>query len=407
MFNLTSNEGGNTETIIKLVVMALFITFLVPTMFTLFIPQHDTNVDPYEQQIAQLEQSYYMSTGHVVTATTEVWGLTGIYTPFDGAFDSGSTYGISGDGWIYSEKVKSYTPKQYNPADDGTIGGYIVGYNQNDGLYYYTRAPDNRSDIVPATGTVPNLTINENTTLYTEVSMCNEHISSIFFTSGGKTVTDRGYYYEYTGYRYAFSPLKAYTASIGGVDTEVEPNSTSLSLIWYQYSTLAGIAGQLTISGSDTGLSYLNADDIVREFNASTYSSTFDMTFNNIAMHLTIRLDPARIARGMTPADCFNQGYWSVIVSSDAVATSKLNDATYDFNPNNIFDTLIKLFTFRITEDYNIDGWIGILASLIITMPLYACLIAIALEYHIVLIFVAILGAIQAITSIFSGWHWP
>ena len=284
------------------------------------------------------------------------------------------------------------------------ISHYVCHYAQtaHDG---YDQVPDNRNDIVKAEGIAPDLKVDDTTTLYTEVSMCNEHISSIFFTPGGKTTTDRGYYYEYTGYRYAFSPLKTYTASIGGVDTEVEPNSTSLSLIWYQYSTLKGIAGQLTISGSDTGLSYLNADDIVRAFNASTYSSTFDMTFNNIAMHLTIRLDPARVARGMTPADCFNQGYWSVIVSSDAVATSKLNDASYDFNPNNIFDTMIKLFTFRIADDYNIDGWMGTLASLLITMPLYACLLAIGIEYPIVLILAAILGAIQAFTSIASGWH--
>ena len=398
-----SNEGGNTESIIKLVVMALFIMFLVPTLFTLYVPQHETNVDPYEQQIAQLQESYYMSTGHMVTATTEVWGLTGIYTPY-----GGGAYGITEDGWIYGQRVLDYSPTQYDVTDANAIGAYRVGYNESDHLYYYLDAPSNRTDIVTANGTPPNLTINPNdtkSTVYTEVAMDNGNVSSIFFTPGGKTTTDRGYYYEYTGYRYAFQPLRAYTALVGGTETEVVPNSTSLSLIWYQYSTLSGIAGQLTISGSDTGLSYLNADDIVREFNSSTSSSTFDMTFNNVAMHLTIRLDPAYIARGTSPQACFDNGYWSVIVSSDAVATSKLNDATYDFNPNNIFDTLVKLFTFRIAEDYNIEGWMGILASLMITMPLYACLIAIALEYHIVLIFVAILGAIQAITSIFGSWR--
>lgn len=401
---MMSNEGGNTESIIKLVIMALFIMFLVPTLFTLYVPQHETNVDPYEQQIAQLQDSYYLSTGHTVTATTEVWGLTGIYTPY-----GGSVYGITEDGWIYGSRVQDYVPTQYNPLNASVVGGYRVAYNENDHLYYYITAPSNRSDIVVAEGTPPNLTVNPNgkqATVYTEVAMDNANISSIFFTPGGKTTTDRGYYYEFTGYRYAFQPLKPYTALVGGTETEVVPNSTSLSLIWYRYSTLSGIAGQLTISGSDSGLSYLNADDIVRTFNSSTSSSTFDMTFNNVAMHLSIRLDPAYISKGYSPQDCFNNGWWSVIVSSDAVATSKLNDATYDFNPNNIFDTLVKLFTFRITEDYNIEGWIGILASLMITMPLYACLIAIALEYHIVLIFVAILGAIQAITSVFSGWHW-
>ena len=395
-----STGGGSMETVLKWVVMTLLILFLVPTFFTLFVPQHETDSNSYDEQIAQLENAYYLSSGRVVTATTEVWGLTGIYTPY-----GGESYGITDDGWIYGTRILEYVPDQYSSTHAGTKGAYEVGYNRADGLYYYTAVPDNRTDIVKATGSPPDLNVTKDTTLYTAVSMDNQNISSVFFTPGGKTTTSDGYYYEYTGYRYAFQPLRPYTAQIGGSNTEIVPKSTSLSLIWYQYSTLSGIAGQLTISGSDTGLSYLNADDIIKKFNASTYSSIFDMTFNNISMHLTIRLDPAWLTSGYSPAQCFNEGYWSVIVSSDAVATSKLNDASYDFNPNNIFDTMIKLFTFRIADDYNIDGWMGTLASLLITMPLYACLLAIAVEYPIMLILVAILGAIQAITSIASGWH--
>ena len=380
-----STGGGSMETVLKWVVMTLLILFLVPTFFTLFVPQHET-ADPYEQQIAELEQAYYLSSGRVVTATTEVWGLTGIYTPYQSY-----SYGITEDGWIYGSRLGNYSPYQYS-KEAGAVPNYLVKYDTSDGLYHYEETPINRIDI-------------QKGDLYTEVSMDNKSISEIFFTPEGKTTTNEGYYYEYTGNRYAFQPLRPYTAQIGGIDTEVVPKSTSLSLIWYQYSTLSGIAGQLTISGNDSGLSYLNADDIVNKFNASSFSSTFDMTFNNIAMHLTIRLDPDRISTGMSPKDCFDNGYWSVIVSSDAVATSKLNDASYDFNPNNIFDTLIKLFTFRITEEYNIDGWMGTLASLMITMPLYACLLAIAVEYPTMLILVAILGVIQALTSVLSKWH--
>lgn len=410
------NGGGDTSTVIKLVIMTILIMFLVPTLFTLYVPLHETEHDSYNNQIAQLEQSYYLSTGHVVTATTEVWALTGIYTPYQGG-----DYGITPDGWIYGKRIgdatnELYSPRQYNSNYAGTIGGYTVGYNKADGLYYYESAPSNRIDIVPAITSVedgeghttqhpfPNPIIESNTTVYTEVSMDNEHISSIFFTPSGKTETDKGYYYEYTGYRYAFQPLRPYTAEIGGVQKQVEPQSTSLSLIWYRYTTISGIAGQLTLSGSDTGLSYLDSKDITDNFNASTYSSTFDMTFNNIAMHISIRLDPARIIQGMSPKECFDNGYWTVMISSDAVITSKLNDASYDFNPNNVFNTLIKMFTFRVTEDYDIDGWIGILASLLITMPLYACLIAFALIYPESLILVAILGAIQTISSALSGW---
>ena len=385
-------DSGTTDTgfVVKIIIFALLLMFLVPLFFSLFIPQVDNGEDTkYAEQIQQLEDEYYLSTGRTVTATTETWALTGIYEPF-----YGSSYGITDDGWIFGARATKYSPAQYtiDQSVSGIKNRYEVEYR--DGLYYYTKV-DSTIDKTHNIGD-----------LYTAVAMDNAHVSDVFFTPGGKTTTDKGFYYDYTGYRYAFQPLRPYHTYVGGIVTEVEPNSTSLSLIWYQYSSMNGIAGQLTISGSDSGLSYLSSTDILREFNQSTYSSTFDLTFNNVAMHLTIRLDPIRIAEGKSVEECYNQGWWSVIVSSDAIVTSSLNDASYDFNPNNVFDTLIKLLTFRIAEDYDIEGWQGTIASLIVTMPLYACLIALALIYPQSLILVAILGAIQAIVSIFSGWHW-
>lgn len=380
-------DSGTTDTgfVVKIIVFALLLMFLVPLFFSLFIPQVDNGEDTkYAEQIQQLENEYYLSTGRTVTATTETWALTGIYEPF-----YGSSYGITDDGWIFGSRAINYSPWQYSPDNGDARNTYTVQYR--DGLYYYTSV-DTTLDKSHNVGD-----------LYTAVSMDNEHISDIFFTPGGKTTTDKGYYYEYTGYRYAFQPLRPYHTYVGGIETEVEPNSTSLSLIWYQYSSMNGIAGQLTISGSDSGLSYLSSTDILREFNQSTYSSTFDLTFNNVAMHLTIRLDPIRIAEGKSVENCYNQGWWSVVVFSDAIVTSSLNDASYDFNPNNVFDTLIKLLTFRIAEDYDIEGWQGTIASLLVTMPLYACLMALALIYPQSLILVAILGAIQAIVTLVSG----
>lgn len=383
-------NGGDTSFVVRMLVFTLLLLFFVPLFFSLYIPQIEDGEDTrYADQIAQLESEYYLATGKQVTATTETWALTGIYEPF-----YGTTYGITDDGWIYGAVVPNYVPAQYD-KDNPDSKSYYKVERGSDGLYYYSTDEGAIS---------ANLLSVKPGDLYTAVSMDNEHTSSIFFTPSGKTVTDKGYYYEYTGYRYAFQPLRPYHAYIGGVESEIEPNSTSLSLIWYQYSSMSGIAGQLTISGNDTGLSYLSASDILREFNQSTYSSTFDLTFNNVAMHITIRLDPIRIAEGRSVEYCYNQGWWSVIVSSDAVVTSSLNDASYDFSPNNVFDTLIKLFTFRIAEDYNIEGWQGTLASLLITMPLYACLVSFALIYPESLILVAILGAIQAMATIFSDW---
>lgn len=402
---LSMGGGGDSSFTMKMIVFALMMVFLVPIMFSLYVPLAQGEGE-YEKQIKQLEEDYYLASGNSIIATTEPWALTGIYTPFDGI-----NYGYTPDGWIYSSKIKTYEPLQYKESA-GAENPFRVEYNDADGLYYYTLVPSSDKEHTPATPIRENPDDESsriigydftNASMYTGVTMDNDHKSDVFFTPAGKVVTDSGYYYEYSGYRYAFAPLREYQAYIGGQETTIKPNSSSLSLIWYQYSSYSGIAGQLTISGSDSGLSYLTSQDILRAFNQATYSSTFDMTFNNVAMHLTIRLDAVRMTT-MDVETCYNNGYWSVFVTSDAIASSSINDASYDFNADNIFHTLIKLFMFDITDDYDIDGWLGIVASLLVSMPLYAALIVIALDHYIVLIGVALLAVIQGLASTFSRW---
>ena len=377
----------------KMIIFALGIMFLFPIMFTLYVPAV-AEAGEYDEQIKDLENEYYLSTGSQVSATTEVWALSGIYTPFDG-----KQYGTTADGWIYSDKVVNYSPEQYN------VGTSAISVRLMDnGLYYYTSVPSTDLSHTAATYTAGTDTWDySEASLYTSVTMDSAHTSSVFFTTSSKTTTDDGYYYDYTGYRYAFSPLRAYETEVGGQVVEVQPNSTSLSLIWYQYSSYNGIAGQLAISGSDTGVSYLTSAEIVKAFNSSTYSSTFDMTFNNVKMHLTIKLDAVKLAAGMTVQEAYNSGFWSVVVSSDAVASSSINNSTYDFSADNIWNTLVDLFTFNLTDDYDIEGWEATLASIMVSMPLYACLIALALSNYWILIGVALLAAINSASS---WWPW-
>lgn len=385
-----------TADLIKFAVLILIIT---PILFTLFAPAHIDK--PYEEQINELQNEYYLSTGHNVTATTEIWPLVGIYEPY-----TGGNYGVSEDGWIYGVKVVNYSPQQY-PAD--TANGYSVRLMDN-GLYYYTKVPANDLNHTAATYKPPAQEGQEgtwdysNASIYSAVAMDNGHKSNVFFTADNKITTDNGYYYIYSGYRMAFAPIRAYEADNGGTALEIQPRSSSLSLIWYQYSTLSGLAGMLSINGSDQGLSYLTGDDITRAFNGATYSSVFDMTFNNLKCHLTIKLDPARISAGMSPKTAYDNGYWSVVVTSDAIASSNINNASYEFNFDNVFQTLIDLLTFDIASDYDIPGWEATIASLLVTMPLWAALISLAIANYYILIGVALLAVVQSLNSLTSWW---
>lgn len=368
--------GVDSDFTFKMIIFAVAILFILPTLMSVYAggqAEADENVE-------DLLDDYYDFTG--TNAVSEsVWALTGIYTPYTGT----TTYGYTDDGWLYGsvvgEGTGTYTPDQYV----GTSQTYSVQRGEG-GLYRYT------SD--SADGHVTG-------DLYTNVSFDTGHKSDIFFTEAGKVESGDFFYYEYTGYRYAFQPLANYNAENSeGNPIPVVANTTSLSLIWYEYYGSSGISGQLILSGSDGGVAYLTAQQIVTAFSSTTSTATFSMTFNNVDMRVHIRIDPYYLSQGFSIEECYNLGYWSVMVSSLSTDIDAYNTTEYSFNIYNIFETLIDLFTFD-TSDYGISGTMGTIASLVLVVPLYAALIVIGMNFYPALILAGVLAAIQAIASIF------
>lgn len=402
MLPIGGNSGGGNATEYKLIAFALTIIVFTPIMFTLFVPQIDDRDVAWEDEIKSIEQQYYNQTGTTSNAEKNIWTLTGIYTPYEGG-----TFGYTDDGWMFGTKIRYNAPSQYSSTL--AFPGKLEATQADNGLWYYTSVPENMTGITVApTDSAGKITSTNGATVYSNVSFDRSHKSDVFFTSSTKTETDGHYYYNFSGYRYVFQPLSDYKTLAGGNTVQVKATSTSLSLIWYEYATLSGIAGQLAISGSDYGVSYLTSADIVRAFNSSNYTSTFDMTFNSVQMHLAIRLDPSRLSAGYTIEQCYNQGFWSVMVYSDAVAES-MSSPSYEFSASNILDTLISLFTFKIADEYDIDGWLGLFASMMVTAPLYIALLYVCINHPELWALVLILAAIQAIVSVIDkvGDWWP
>lgn len=368
--------GADNNFSYKMIIFAVAVLFLLPTLMSIYAGG-DTDGD---ENIDDLLDDYYDFTGSNAVSES-VWALTGIYTPYTGT----TTYGYTDDGWLYGsvvgEGTGSYTPDQYA----GSSQTYSV-QRGNDGLYRYTGDT--------ADGHVAG-------DLYTAVAFDTSQKSDIFFTEAGKVESGDFFYYEYTGYRYAFQPLADYhTEDSEGNPIPVVANSTSLSLIWYEYYGNSGISGQLILTGSDSGVAYLTAQQIVTAFSSTTSTASFNMTFNNVDMRVHIRIDPYYLSQGFSIEECYNLGYWSVMVSSLSTDIDAYNTTDYSFNIYNIFDTLIDLFTFN-TADYGISGTMGTIASLVLVVPLYAALVSIGISFYPALIFAGILAAIQTVVSIF------
>lgn len=368
--------GADNNFSFKMIIFAMAVLFLLPTFMSMYV---GTSSDA-DQNVNDLLDDYYDFTGSNAVSES-VWALTGIYTPYTGT----TTYGYTDDGWLYGsvvgEGTGSYTPDQYV----GTSQTYSIQRGE-DGLYRYTSAS--------ADG-------HEAGDLYTNVAFDSSHKSSIFFTEAGKVESGDFFYYEYTGYRYAFQPLANYNAQDSeGNPVPVLANTTSLSLIWYEYYGSSGISGQLILSGSDGGVAYLTAQQIVTAFSSTTSTATFNMTFNSVDMRIHIRIDPYYLSQGYSIEQCYNMGYWSIMVSSLSTDIDAYNTTDYGFNIWSIFETLIDLFTFN-TAEYGISGTMGTIASLVLVIPLYAALISIGISFYPALILAGILAAVQGILNIF------
>ena len=357
--------GGDNRFSYKMIVFALAIMFLFPTTLSIF-----TDSDSEVNEQAFLDE-YYKFTGNHPTREA-VWALTGIYTPyFEGS------YGYTDDGWLYGGIIGSTSPYQPTQYIGTKYGGPV---QLTDGFYKYTQDTDdghNKGD------------------LYTAVTMDANAKSNVFFTPGGKVESGSFFYYDYTGYRYAFQPLANYTAQ--GSDGEAVPvvaTTTSLSLIWYEFYGASGISGQLVLSGSDSGVAYITAQEIISAFNSVTSTAKFGMTFNGIDMNVYIRLNPAYIAQGMDVQQCYNYGAWEILITSLSTDSNAYTQADYAVNIYKIWTIMIDLFTFN-TADYGLSGWLATLASLVMVIPLYAALISIGMTFYPALILAGILGIFQ------------
>ena len=369
--------GTSNDFTFGIIVMAIAILFLMPTFISCFV---DKNIDgeTAPDNLDNVLDGYNKFTGTYPT-NEEVWALTGIYTPvgLDANGNASANYAYTPDHWIYGARVGTYQPSQFTGSSV-----YAVGYDN--GFYYYTG------------NTLDGHTSGE---LYTSVAMDVNQKSDIFFTPSGKRVSGENWYYEYTGLRYSFQPLSdfLYKNSNGDI-MKTTASNTSLSLIWYDWAGNQGISGQLVLSGSDSGVAYLTSSEIVSAFNSANNMAKFRMTFNGNDMNVYIKIKNEYTSLGYSIAECFDYGYWEIMITSISTTIQTYISTDYSMNVYNIWDTFVDLFTFNMDE-YNLSPEMKLLASCTLSVVLYAGLLALGITCYPILIFAGLVAIIQTIAS--------
>lgn len=381
--------GNNNETFAYgLLISAVVLTLLLPLAINILYPSHDLAND-YDDVIEDLNSDYADFTGSA-PVKEDIWALEGIFTPYQ----DGGPRGYTSDGWLYGSEIHDYTPSQYSAGGLSYTVTNRVAHTDSDNnttytdldIYQYSAVGDLNSGI-------------EIGDIYSAVSLDVNQKSNIFFSPAGKTTYGDYFVYNYSGYRYAFSPVSDYLGvDDNGDRIELNRVSSSCSLIWYEYYNVAsGIAGQLVYTGSDGGTAYITAETIINSFNSANNTAKHVLQFNGVALNLYVRLDPYYSA-SMSIEDCFNNGYWSVMITSESADTTAYTSTDYAFNPQAVFSTTIDLLTFDL-DDYGFSPFIGAICSLVVVVPLYVGLLVIGLNNYPVLILEGILLAIQAVTT--------
>lgn len=373
--------GGESSFGYRLILTASILLVALSSLITFCYPIAVADADPTDYE--QLELEYRNFTGSTPTSES-IWCLTGIFSsvgadadgnPYDG-------YGYTDDGWIYGVRIVNPNPSQY-ASDPDRVNSYSATY---DGTVYKYNQDETKYNK------------HSNGDLYTSIVMDSNHKSDIFFSSNNVVQSSEGFYYEFSGWRYVWQPLREYhTQNADGDVINVVPNQTSLSLIWYDFYGNSGLSGNLIISGNAPGdVAYLSSAMIVSAFDSNTSTSKFIMTFNGVDMNIYIRLDASKLSAGLTVEDCYNYGFWSVMVSSMSVDTDSVISSDYEFNPYSIFQTMIDLLTFHM-EDYGISGISATVCGMIVVIPLFVGIIVLGLNNYIVLIMAGIYSVISAI----------
>lgn len=389
----------SNEFVFKSVIFAALILFLLPTMVSVFIGTStgETDDGSFSYDLSgDLMSGYSSFTGQEKKVNEEIWVLRGVYTPYgiDADGDFTNNYLYTADNWLSGAMIESLTPAQY--VDDGNGNNFTVEYDDLKKCYVYTgttRDGHKAGDV------------------YTSVTMDYNHRSDVFFTSSGKHSQGKGFFYDFSGWRYSFVPQNSfYVSDQDGNTKNVIATQTSLSLIWYDiYGGLAsGLSGNLVISGNDSGVSYLDAESIKREM-GQNYVAAFPMTFNGgVEMTIYVKMNPYYLSRGWSVEQCWNAGYWSVMVTSISTDIETYTSTGYTFNIQNIWETFLDLFTFN-TADYNMSPMASTICSITISLCLYAILLSIGVTCWPVLLLAGAVAALQAFNfaDIVPTFQWP
>lgn len=365
---------GDDATLIKVAVFGIAMSIMATCMIAWYI--NGSSEYDYDEINAYKSQLVEYTGGQLVNDTP--WVLDGVFTPFrpnditDPAdIQNHIEYDNGRGGWLYGEKITTYP--DLNKATDIHLDktqksnqlltvGTPVNWQYANGKEWWAGGNDFGIDLSGVGRFFVNAFTNDDTTYY-----------------GYKINSGTANNWNYQGYRYCFNPVLPFA-------NETSSKDGRLSLVWYDIQDDTGLSGALEVYGSNNEeqilLGRYSAYDIIQAFQSSQgYVQVFDFNFEGTHLHLTIRFDPTVFNDYVTLLDAWNDGAWSLSISSASAGNFFDVDDSNAFTSTagTTFDTFIQIFTFK-TPQFQDDPWVNTILWLLVGLPMSMALLCVTLR---------------------------
>ena len=346
--------AGDDQLLVKIAVFGMVMSVMCTALIgVLFI---SGNGD-YDYDEVQAYRGDLVSFSGETMLNHTPWILTAVYTPWEAGMDPAEH--TDPDGWLYGESVQY--PDIGKSADihldkykkSSTKLGYV-----RDAVTYQTVTGTTlgNSYLSKLEGIILGL-VGVDTRTYADVTVDN---------------------WNYTGYRYVFDPTLPFSEEDG---MRTSARDGALSLVWYQTDGTQGLSGGLDVYGGDVKLASYSSADIIADYDRSSgYASHYDFEFDGVSLQLSVRFDPEAVIGGMSLAEAWTMGYWSMAISSVSAGNFfDINNSTsFTATAGNMIQTFIQIYTFDVPSINN--PWMEVILWLMVGLPMTIAMLCVTLR---------------------------
>lgn len=203
--------------------------------------------------------------------------------------------------------------------------------------------------------------------------------------------------WEYSGYRYEFSPILKINTT--GGENDLATDDGKLSIVWYDTYGTEGISGGLMLySNTSQGLiANITAAEITADYSRdSAYASSYVLDFDGVQVNMYIRFDPDVVTSSWDLMDAWSQGHWTLAFS--ITSASNLidieNSMANSISIGNMIESYAQIMTFSV-PGLNVY-WDAVLYILCV-MPLQLVMILFFSRFGIAGLSAGIIGSVLMI----------